>query len=134
MEVKMDADAKAQRSWHPQDKRPNLFQWLLIISLGVFIGNIATLGVERAVTYWEIYQVAKAVEAETEQMKLRMDAQQLINRERSKLREIEIQNKQAAIRQANETCNFWRDQFAKKQTSENRMHRDDACALYQSLR
>lgn len=134
MEVKMDPDAKAQRGWQFQERRPNLFQWLLIISLGVFIGNIATLGVERAVNYWEVYQLTKSMEAETEKMKSIMDAQQKMHHEQARLRDIENQKKQAALRQAVETCNYWREQLAKSNTAENRMHRDTACDLVGQFR
>lgn len=134
MEVKMDPDVKAQRGWQSPERRPNLFQWLLIISLGVFIGNIATLSVERAVNYWEVYQFAKSLEAETEKMKSTMDAQQKIYREQARLREIKNQKKQAALRQAVETCNYWREQLAKSKTAENKMHRDTACDLVGQFR
>lgn len=81
----------------------------MIISLGVFIGNVATIGVERGVAYWEIHQVAKVMETETVKMKLRMDAQEKINREKAISRnainreqtratEIENQMKQAGLR------------------------------------
>lgn len=134
MEIKMDRDANAQRRWKSNDNRPNLFQWLLIISLGVFIGNIATMGVERAITYWEIYQVAKAMEAETAKMKLKMYEQGKINRENARIREIENQQKHAALRQALETCKFWQEQLAKSNTAEHKAHRDKACELVGKFR
>lgn len=134
MEVKMDPDVKAQRGWQSNERKPNLFQWLLIISLGVFIGNIATIGVERAITYWEIYQVAKSLEAETEKMKLRMDEQGKINRENARIREIENQQKHAALRQALETCKFWQEQLIISNTAEHKAHRDKACELVGKFR
>lgn len=129
MQVKMHADAKAQRKWQPQAKKPNLIQWLLVISFGVFIGNVATIGVERAISYWEIYQIAKSIESETEKMKLRMDAQGKINREQVRIRDIENQKRQAGLRQAIETCEFWQEQLAKSKLPEHKMHRDNACEM-----
>ena len=131
----MDEDIRAYqlRKTH-QDSKPSMGAWILVIAFGVFLGNMASYGVEKGVQYWEFYQLAKALEMETQKMSEKRAVQQKLNEAQAKQSQIENQNKSAALRQATETCNFWQQQILTENTPENRMHRDQACNLMRQFR
>ena len=134
----MDEDMRAYKLRKTEESKASLSQWLLIISLGVFLGNTASFGLERAVLYWELKQVAlattAAIEESTRKRAIQSAEQRKIRAAQAKQRQIQTQQKQAGLRQATETCNFWRQQLTKQNTSQNRMHRDQACNLVSRFR
>jgi uncharacterized protein YaiL (DUF2058 family) len=156
MKVNMDEEMVAYQLRKAEESRPSGVKWLLIIALGVFLGNAASFGLERAVLYWELKQVALAATASmelisrnmTETRKIRdqqsaqqrkmMEEQRNIKAAQEKQRQIQRQNqqqqKQAGYRQAKETCDFWVKQLTTENTAFNRMNRDQACNLVNQFR
>jgi hypothetical protein len=138
MKASMDDEVLAYQMRKADESKASLTQWLLIISLGVFLGNAASFGLERAVLYWDLKQVAlattAAIEESTRKRAIQSAEQKKIRDAQAKQRQIQTQKKQAGLRQATETCNFWKQQLAKENTSQNRMHREQACKLVSSFR
>jgi hypothetical protein len=66
--------------------------------------------------------------------KTRLEEQRKINAANAKQRQIVNEKKQAGLRQAMETCNFWQEQYKQNVTSQNRFYRDEACNLVKEFR
>lgn len=134
----MDDEILAYQLRKEEKSKPSMTQWLIIIILGVFIGNTASFGLERAVLYWELKQVAMAataaMEESTRNMAIESAKRRKVSEAQTKQRQIQFQKKKAGLRQASETCNFWRQQLARENTSQNRMHRNEACNLVNKFR
>jgi Tfp pilus assembly protein PilN len=149
MESNMNVDMEHESlSYQLRKERQNNnsgFKWFLIIFLGVFLGNSASIGVERLILYWELNQIAKASTAalnelsrqsalDRKQRELNLAQQRKLQAEREKERQIQLNQKSAAFRQANEMCMFWREQVRSDNTQQNRVYRDQACALVNKFR
>jgi DNA-directed RNA polymerase subunit M/transcription elongation factor TFIIS len=145
MKVNMDDEILAYQLRKAEQANQSGLKWFFIIAFGVFIGNSASFGLERAVLYWELQQVAKAASAALEETnrqaaidRKNRDAQLAIQRkvqaEKDKQRQIELNQKRAGFRQANETCIFWNQQVLSQNTQQNRLYRDQACALVNQFR
>jgi hypothetical protein len=138
MNVNMDEDIRAYKLREIEKSKASLSQWLLIISLGVFLGNAASFGLERAILYWELKQVALAasiaMEESTRKLEIQSSEQRKIREVEAKQRAIQTQKKQAGLRQAMETCNFWRKQLSTENTVLNRMNKEQACNLVNKFR
>ncbi len=145
MNIDMDEEMRAYQLRNLIDSRPSLAHWLFIISFGVFLGNVASFGLERAVLYWELKQVSIAATAALEQTNRNFDsarkAQAAKLAEQNKLRLIQDQDrqfkqeqKQAGLRQANETCNFWKQQLQVENTEQNRIYKNEACSMVSRFR
>ncbi|PCH62903.1 MAG: hypothetical protein COC04_05015, partial [Gammaproteobacteria bacterium] len=102
MKVDMDEEMRAYKFRKTEESKASLSQWLLLIFLGVFLGNTASFGLERAVLYWEIKQVALAatavMEESTRKIAIQSTEQRKIREEQAKRRQIENQQKQAGLR------------------------------------
>lgn len=107
-------------------------RWVLIIAFGIFLGNTLSLGLERAVTYWEIRQVAmaakEAVQRSSAERAVQLEADRKAQAARLEQQRIESATKRDGYRQAKWTCDFWRQQVAKENSASNRAYRDDACS------
>jgi hypothetical protein len=90
------------------------------------------------VLYWELKQVAMAataaMEESTRNMAIESAKRRKVSEAQAKQRQIQFQKKRSGLRQASETCNFWRQQLARENTSRNRIHRDEACNLVKDFR
>lgn len=92
---------------------------------------IIALGVERALLYWELEQVAIA----TMRASAKKSAEQRkITNEQAQRRQIGSNQKLAALRQLKATCDFCPEQLAKEKASQNRMYRDETCNLVNNFR
>ncbi|MDH3354279.1 MAG: hypothetical protein OEL79_03560 [Chromatiales bacterium] len=125
--------------------RASSWRWVIIIAAGVFIGNIASFSIEKAVQYWEWNQVGNFFKAETQKMQIQsqkskfeesaiLKSQQIkLEQQRKQLeaqtkqRQYQLQQKQQGLRQAQQTCKFWTQQYAKENTLFNKSYRDQAC-------
>jgi hypothetical protein len=145
MKVNMDEEMVAYQLRKAEESRPSGVKWVIVIALGVFLGNAASFGLERAVLYWELKQVALAATASMEQMSRNMAETRKIRDQQSaqqrkvmaaqeKQRQIKQQQKQAGYRQATETCDFWNQQLTTENNARNRMNRDQACNLVNQFR
>lgn len=117
--------AKASPSY--SDARSGIW-WVTVIVIGVFIGNLLSFGAYQLYVRWELQQLA---------ISWKTGAAEQAERSRAKMQRIEKNN--AALRKEREkqnavhakllqTCNFWRQQVAKENTSQNRAYRDAACS------
>ncbi len=139
MKINIDEDVRAYQLRKSEEKSDQSgLKWFFIIAFGVFVGNSASFGLERAVLYWELSQVVKATSAamaETSRnIAIKSAEQRKISEAQARQRQIEQDKKRAGYRQAMETCTFWRQQVMNENTSQNRMHRDQACALANQFR
>jgi len=145
MNVDMEEEMIAYQLRKAEESKPSGLKWLLVIALGVFLGNSASFGLERAVLYWELKQVAIAATAAMEQTSRNMAATRKVQEARAmeqrkmmaakaKQQKLELQQKQAGYRQAKETCDFWRQHLRTDNTAQNRMYRDQACRLVNQFR
>lgn len=145
MNVDMEHESLSYQLRKERQNNNSGFKWFLIIFLGVFLGNSASIGVERLILYWELNQIAKASTAalnelsrqsalDRKQRELNLAQQRKLQAEREKERQIQLNQKSAAFRQANEMCMFWREQVRSDNTQQNRVYRDQACALVNKFR
>jgi len=141
----MEEEMIAYQLRKSEGSKPSGLKWLLIIALGVFLGNVASFGVERAVLYWELKQVAIAATAAIEQTSRNMAATRKVQEARAaeqrkvmavqaKKRQNELQQKQASYRSAKTTCDFWIQHLRTENTEKNRMYRNQACTLMNKFR
>jgi len=101
-----------------------MMQWLMIVALGV----------DRALLYWGLEQVAIAASAAMRASAKKSAEQRKITNEQAQRRQIESNQKQAALRQLKATCDFWPEQLAKEKASQNRLYRDETCNLVNNFR
>lgn len=138
MNINMDDEIRANRSRFTSDAKNTTSKWILIIAIGVFLGTTAsTLSIrvmDNAILKYQLYELNKKLRADQARMKARQDEQNKINAARLKQQQIENDKKQAALRQAMETCNFWREEYKKDRTSYNKMHRDQSCNFANEFR
>ena len=95
--------------------------WVTVLMLGVLLGNVLSYGAYRVYIKWETEQALQAMEA----MNARLSA------ERAALaREQRIANekRREIDQQLWHTCQFWREQVRRDDTSQHRTYRDAACA------
>ncbi|MFW5451384.1 MAG: hypothetical protein ACKE9I_07275 [Methylophagaceae bacterium] len=138
MKVNMDEEMLAYQLRKNQEEKPSMGQWIIIIALGIFIGNMGSWGSQRAIDNWLLQQAIEDINKQTSIQKQinneRLEKQQKLSAEQAKKRHIDLQKKQAGFRQASETCNFWNQQLAKENTAQNRMNREQACNLVNRFR
>ena len=141
----MEDEMIAHQLRRNEKSKPSSLKWVLVIALGVFIGNVMSFGLERAVLYWELKQVAIAATTALEQTSRNMAAsrkaqearaaeQRKVVAEKAKQQRIELQQKQAGYRQAKDTCDFWNQHLRTENTEKNKMYRDQACNLMNRFR
>ncbi len=142
MNIDMDEELREYQTHKIKESRPSLMQWLFIITLGVFLGNIASFGVEKAVLYMELKAVSLAMKESTikmnktiERREAKLASQRKVQEEnafeqkrtlalQNRQHQIKQEQKQAAFRQANETCNFWKQQVRTENTEQNRLYKE----------
>jgi hypothetical protein len=113
-------------------------QWLLVIVLGVFIANMLSWGAQRGIDYLVakemLRQASEEIAEMNERTQTRLAEQKRINAIQAEERALERQERQAGLRQAMETCNFWREEYKKDRSSYNKMHRDQSCNFANEFR
>lgn len=141
----MDEEMLAYQLRKAEESRPSDIQWLIIIALGVFLGNAASFGLEKAVFYWELQQVTTAATKVMEDTNRQMAINRQLNEakqaeqrkilvEQERQRQIENEKRSAGYRQAKDTCDFWNQHLATENTVQNKMYRDQACSLVSQYR
>ncbi|MBD3635641.1 MAG: hypothetical protein HUJ23_12150 [Methylophaga sp.] len=140
MYINLDDENRANRSRFTSDAKSTTSssKWILIIAMGVFLGTTAsTLSVrvmDNAILKYQLHELNKKLKADQARMRAKQEEQNKINAARLKQQQIENQEKQAGLRQAMETCNFWQEEYKKERTSYNKMHRDQSCNFVNEFR
>ena len=113
---------------HESKNNPGIsaIDWIIIIAIGVFVGNTLSLSV------YEIYKNREHEENLAAQKSAEIKSEALINAETRAAQK--KKEKQAIInKQLNKTCEFWKKQVKKENTKVNRQYRDSACAKIKDL-
>ena len=127
MELEPDNYRLARLSSYQREERSGLW-WVTVIMIGVLFGNLLSFGAYQLYVKWELHQLAISLKKEAAELSERSKAEmdQLAKQNAAAQREREKQ--QAVQSKLLQTCNFWRQQVAKENTSQNRAYRDAACA------
>lgn len=138
MNINLDDDLKQLRRRLPEESRVSLSQLLFVIVLGVFIANMLSWGAQRGIDYLVAKEILRQATEDMAEMnartKAKLEEQRRINANAAKQREIENQKRQAGLRQAMETCTYWREQYLKDRSSYNKLQRDQSCNFVSEFR
>lgn len=145
MDVNLDDDIRSNRERFQSEPRSSASRWVLIITIGVFLGSMTSWATQRGIDYLFVKiaiselnkQLARDKETSQRMLKeqrIKLEEQKLINAEKTAQRQMENEKKQAGFRQAMETCNFWRDQYRKEPNSSNQYQRDQSCNFVNDFR
>lgn len=140
MNINLDDDLKQSRTRPINDSpsRPSMSQWFFIIVLGVFIANMLSWGAQNGIEYLVVKEMMRQTTEEISKMsaqnKARLERQRELNAIKAEERKLEIQEREAGLRQAMETCNYWREEYSKHRTSYNEMQRDQSCSFANQFR
>ena len=133
----------------PKAQGHSLTVLFLVIVLGVSGGNLLSTVIIAKYAEYQLAQAAKKIEHETAKINLEREK---VRRERAKeeaerraQREkavVEAASKRSqtdeqrrnALRQATQTCTFWRDVYTNEKNDYNRGMMNDACARMNSFR
>jgi len=136
--IDMDDDIRSNRSKFQSEQRTSMSKWVLIITIGVFLGTMASWatqkGIELLMVKIAISEMNKQAAIQSEITQKRLEDQKRKNAVLARERQIENEKKQAGFRQAMETCNYWRDQYRKESTSTNKYQRDQSCSFVSEFR
>jgi hypothetical protein len=138
MNINLDDDLKQSRRRLPEEHRVSMSQLLFVIVLGVFIANMLSWGAQRGIDYLVAKEMLRQATEEMAEINARTQAkleeQRRINAVVAKQRETENQKREAGLRQAMETCTYWREQYRKDGSSYNRLQRDQSCNFVSEFR
>jgi hypothetical protein len=145
MDVNLDDDIRSNRARFQSEPKSSASRWVLIITIGVFLGSMAAWGTQRGLDYLFVKiaisefnkQAARDRQASQrmlEKQRIKLEEQKLINAEKAAKRQLENEKRKAGLRQAMETCNFWRDQYRKEPNSSNQYQRDQSCNFVNEFR
>lgn len=138
MNINMDDDIRSNRGKFQSEQRTSMSKWVLIITIGVFLGTMASWatqkGIELLMINIALNEMNKRVAIESDITQRRLEEQREKSTALAKKRTIENEKKQAGFRQAMETCNFWRDQYRKEPTSTNQYQREQSCSFVNQFR
>lgn len=145
MDVNLDDDIRSNRARFQSESRSSTSRWVLIITMGVFLGSMAAWSMQRGIDYLFVKitisewnnQLARDREISQrmlEEHRIKLEEQKLINAEQAAKRQLANEKRQAGLRQAMETCHFWRDQYRKEPNSSNQYHRDQSCNFVNEFR
>ncbi|MCX4186236.1 hypothetical protein [Methylophaga sp. OBS4] len=139
MNINMDEDIRQAHARIPESKPSiSLSQLLFIIVLGVFIANMLSWGTQRGIEFVVAKEMLKRATNELAEFnaknKAKSDETRRLNAAIAKQRQLENEKREAGLRQALETCNFWRDQYRKGSTSQNKFQRDQSCNFVNEFR
>jgi hypothetical protein len=142
MEIEKDLLELKQRQLIEQEppNRPTYSAWIIIITLGVFAGELLHTG---AVALIADYHLKKAmIEAEAEFKKAQTETQaatkqmMLYQKEQTLKRNIELQRQRTAEREKlenakrknAENCKYWQAQYKKEKTDANKIMMNIECS------
>lgn len=138
MKINIDEEMSAYQLRKVESSKPSMGAWLIVIVIGVFLGNMASWSAQRGIDYVLIQQAikeaSKQAAIQSQVTNARLQEQRQLSAAKAKQRNIELQKKQAGLRQASETCNFWRQQVARENTNANRRNREQSCNLVNQFR
>jgi preprotein translocase subunit SecF len=138
MNIDMNDGISAYQIRKERETKHSLGLWLIVIVFGVFLGNMGAWGTQKGIEFVILQQTIKEMNKQasirTQISNAKSQEQRKLNAAQAKQRNIELQKKQAGLRQALETCNFWRLQVARENTSANRINRDQSCNLANQFR
>lgn len=140
MDVKLDDDIRANRARFQTETRQSLspWSWVLIIAVGVYLGNMATWASQKSVDYlllrMALIELNKLAAEQNERIQKTLTEQSRVNATSVQNRQIENERRRAGLRQATETCDFWRQVYRQQASSQNKIYRDQACALVNQFR
>lgn len=138
MKINIDEELRMNRARSNADRGAPLTMFVVLASLAVFMGTTAsTLAIramDNAIARYELNELNKKLAAEQLRMKAKRDEQNKINAARLKQHQLDEQKRQAGLRQAVETCNFWREQYKKENTSYNKLQRQQSCNFVNDFR
>ncbi|WP_438971525.1 hypothetical protein [Methylophaga sp.] len=138
MNINMDDDIRSNRSKFQSEQRTSMSKWVLIITIGVFLGTMASWatqkGIELLMVKIAISEMNKKVARQNEITQKRLEEQRRQSAAQAQQRKLENEQKQAGYRQAMETCNYWRDQYRKESSSNNKYQRDQSCNFVSQFR
>ena len=134
----MDEEMSAYQLRKVESSKPSMGAWLIVIVIGVFIGNMASWSAQRGIDYvlvqGAIKELNKKAAVQSQINNARLQEQRKLSALKAKQRNIELQKKQAGLRQASETCNFWRQQVRQDNSANNRRNAQEACSLMSQFR
>ena len=127
MELEPDPYRLAQLSANHREERSGIW-WVTVIVIGVFIGNLLSFGAYQLYMRWELNQltISLRTEAAGQAERLKAEMERVAKNNEALRREREKQN--AVNATLIQTCEFWRQQVAKENTSQNRAYKDAACS------
>ncbi len=138
MDVNLDDDIRANRARFQAEPMSSASRWVLIITIGVFLGTMASWVTQRGIDYIlvrvALSEWSKQSAMYDERVQKRQEDQNKLNAMITKQKQIENAKRQAGLRQATETCNFWRDAYQKEPSSQNKMYMEQACSLVRDFR
>lgn len=76
----------------------------------------------------------KEMAADRQREQEKREQQRKTNAALAKQRQIENEKIQTGLRQALETCKYWQDSYRQDQSSQNKIHMDEACDLVAEFR
>ena len=126
-----DVDIRAEYRPLVQQKENSFIAQALAIALGTFVG-VSGAGVA-VYHYWQwdlkrqLVQATRANQARLAELKAQQEAESNARNKSEALR-------RNALRQAQQTCNFWQDEYRKNPSSYNATMRQSACARASALR
>lgn len=135
MHIKLDDDIRSNRSrFESNQSTHSMSKWILIIAFGLFLGNMAAWSTQRGIDFIMLRITLNELNKQTAIQNQRLAKQRKINAANAKQRQIENDKKQAGLRQAMETCDFWREQYRNDATTQSRSYMEEACQLVNEFR
>lgn len=130
MEISPEPDHPALRNTRSGVTAPSL---LVVVILGVLIGNAITLVTYEAYQAWRLQRALMAFTAMTERVaaEAKLAAAEASRRTATAAKAAARQHH--LQQQLDGTCSYWQQQLAREDTAQNRSYRDMACARAQGL-
>ncbi len=127
MELEPDTYRLSQLSSNRKEDRSGVW-WVTVIVVGVFLGNLLSFGAYQLYVRWQLQQLVISLKTDAAEYaeKTKVEMERVAKKNEALRKEREKQTSVNA--QLLQTCEFWRQQVARENTSQNRAYRDAACA------
>lgn len=102
--------------------------WILIIFVGVFLANLATLTVIKLYLNYEVEQLETELKKQTLKLNESMRIQQMQQKEANRKRQNDAVNRSIQIKKNNDLCQFWIKEVAKNSSVRNQELKRRACS------
>lgn len=102
--------------------------WVTVIVIGVFLGNLLSFGTYQLYLQWELKQAAAAFKEASARQREISNAERARTAKQHAESQRALEKKKVVDAQLRQTCEFWRQQVRRENTSESRAYRDAACA------